>query len=169
MKCDFCDTKATVFLTQLIEGQMKKVCLCETCAKEKGVTDPTGFSLADMVLTNFQKLVPTMNTNTEELSKGAGKTCPDCGFTMDDLRKVRRFGCGSCYGVFSGEVSMMLRGMHKGATHAGKVPEGLFASQSRHRQIKELRVKLEQAILTEDYEAAARLRDEINQLATLSK
>lgn len=64
---------------------------------------------------------------------------------------------------------MMLRGMHKGATHAGKVPEGLFASQSRHRQIKELRVKLEQAILTEDYEAAARLRDEINQLASLSK
>jgi protein arginine kinase activator len=169
MKCDFCDTKATVFLTQLIDGQMKKVCLCEKCAKEKGVTDPTGFSLADMVLTNFQKSLPTMTPNTEEVSKGSGKACPDCGFTMDDLRKVRRFGCGSCYGVFSGELSIMLRGMHKGPTHAGKVPEGLFASQSRHRQIKELRVKLEQAILSEDYEAAATLRDEINQLDTANK
>ena len=50
MKCDFCDQKATVFLTQLVEGQMKKVCLCDPCAKERGVTDPTGFSLADVLL-----------------------------------------------------------------------------------------------------------------------
>ena len=50
MKCDYCDSKATVFLTQLVEGQMKKVCLCEPCAKERGVTDPTGFSMADMLL-----------------------------------------------------------------------------------------------------------------------
>jgi hypothetical protein len=50
MKCDFCDKKATVFLTQLVEGQMKKVCLCDQCAKERGVTDPTGFSLADLLL-----------------------------------------------------------------------------------------------------------------------
>ena len=50
MKCDFCDNKATVFLTQLVEGQMKKVCLCDGCAKERGVTDPTGFSLADLLL-----------------------------------------------------------------------------------------------------------------------
>ncbi|MEY5020027.1 MAG: hypothetical protein RLZ22_1115, partial [Verrucomicrobiota bacterium] len=35
MKCDFCDSKASVFLTQLVEGQMKKVCLCNACAKER--------------------------------------------------------------------------------------------------------------------------------------
>ena len=50
MKCDFCDTKASVFLTQLVEGQTKKVSLCEKCAQERGVTDPTGFSLADLLL-----------------------------------------------------------------------------------------------------------------------
>ena len=50
MKCDFCSKKATVFLTQLVEGQMKKVCLCDGCAQERGVTDPTGFSLADLLL-----------------------------------------------------------------------------------------------------------------------
>ncbi len=50
MQCDFCESKATVFLTQLIEGEMKKLCMCEDCAKQKGVTDPTGFSLADVLL-----------------------------------------------------------------------------------------------------------------------
>ena len=47
MQCDFCENKATVFLTQLIEGEMKKMCLCEDCAREKGVSDPAGFSLAE--------------------------------------------------------------------------------------------------------------------------
>ena len=50
MQCDLCDKKATVFLTQLVEGEMKKMCLCEECAEEKGVTDPSGFSLADSVM-----------------------------------------------------------------------------------------------------------------------
>ena len=61
MKCNFCNQKATVFLTQLADGQMKKVCLCENCAKEKGVTDPTGFSLADMLISGVSTstLVPS--------------------------------------------------------------------------------------------------------------
>ena len=53
MKCDFCEKKATVFLTQLVEGQMRKVCLCDACAKERGVTDPTGFSLTDLLSGNI--------------------------------------------------------------------------------------------------------------------
>ena len=51
MNCDVCKTKtATVFLTQIVEGKMQKVNLCESCSKEKGVTDPTGFALADLLL-----------------------------------------------------------------------------------------------------------------------
>ena len=74
MKCDYCDSKATVFLTQLAEGQMKKVCLCDSCAKERGVTDPTGFSLADMLLGNFQKEVggPVVAAQGEGGRRGEG-------------------------------------------------------------------------------------------------
>ena len=49
MKCDVCEEKATIFFTQLIQGKKKKVNLCQSCADEKGVTDPTGFALADML------------------------------------------------------------------------------------------------------------------------
>ena len=51
MQCDVCQTKeASVFLTQIVDGKMQKVNLCEACSKEKGVNDPTGFALADLLL-----------------------------------------------------------------------------------------------------------------------
>jgi protein arginine kinase activator len=165
MKCDYCDKKATVFLTQLAEGQMKKICLCESCAKERGVTDPTGFSMADALLENFQKAVSgTVTAPTAVKPMGSGKHCPQCGFSMEDFQKVRRFGCASCYKVFASELAPMLRGMHKGATHVGKVPQGLIESHFRIQRIEELQAKLDQAIASESYEEAAELRDEIRKL-----
>ncbi len=51
MVCDVCKTNtATVFLTQIVDGKMQKVNLCDACSKEKGVTDPTGFALAALLL-----------------------------------------------------------------------------------------------------------------------
>lgn len=168
MKCDYCDTKATVFLTQLADGQIKKVCLCDQCAKERGVTDPTGFSLADMFLGKFEKATTGTTYRGKERPVGGAKVCPECGFTIDDLRKVRRFGCGKCYTVFAEEVAPMLRGMHKGMSHIGKVPEGLMESHTRHQRLEELRKNLEQAIASESYEIAAGLRDEIRTLDEVS-
>lgn len=161
MKCDYCDSKATVFLTQLVDGQMKKVCLCEPCAKDKGVTDPTGFSMADMLLGasigQAMQGVPVMAGSHH-------RKCSSCGFTLDDLRRVRRFGCCECYDTFSTEVGQMLRSMHKSNQHVGKVPKGLVAKQVRDQKLEELRAKLDQAIAAESYEEAAGLRDEIDNL-----
>lgn len=164
MKCDFCEKKATVFLTQLIEGQMKKVCLCDECAKERGVTDPTGFSLADLLLGG----VPGATTQTQTAKAPpiaiGGRRCPTCGFTLEDLRRVRRFGCSDCYATFAEEVAQMVRGMHKGTSHIGKVPAGLMAMQVLHQRLEELRARLDQAIASESYEEAAGIRDEIRNL-----
>ncbi len=165
MKCDFCDKKATVFLTQLVEGQMKKVCLCDPCAKERGVTDPTGFSLADLLLGGVTgdkgAATPAKSAAT---TAGGGRKCPNCGFTLDDLRRVRRFGCSECYATFGEEVGHMVPGMHKGTSHIGKVPAGLMAMQVRHQRLEELRSRLDQAISSESYEEAAGIRDEIRNI-----
>jgi protein arginine kinase activator len=51
MLCSVCkENKATVHLTQIVGEKMQKVDLCEACSKEKGINDPTGFSLADLLL-----------------------------------------------------------------------------------------------------------------------
>lgn len=165
MKCDFCDTKATVFLTQLVEGQMKKVCLCDACAKERGVTDPTGFSLADLLLGGLPGGPGTAPvTAVAGTTAGNGRKCETCGFTLEDLRRVRRFGCSDCYSTFADEVAQMVRGLHKGTRHVGKVPEGLMAQQYRHQRIEELQSRLDQAVASESYEEAAGIRDEIRNL-----
>jgi protein arginine kinase activator len=165
MKCDFCDQKATVFLTQLIEGNMKKVCLCESCAKERGVTDPTGFSLADMVLGGASGFpLPIPGGLMAASVGGSTKTCPTCGFGLDDLLRVRRFGCADCYTTFRSETLAMLRGMHRGHQHVGKAPKGLLAREAKIRRISELQERLDTAIASESYEEAATLRDEIRTL-----
>lgn len=165
MKCDFCEKKATVFLTQLVEGQMKKVCLCDPCAKERGVTDPTGFSLAELLLGGVVAGGESAVAGKGQTVGSAGnRQCPSCGFTLEDLRRVHRFGCADCYTAFAEEVLQMVRGMHKGATHVGKVPAGLMARQVLHQRLEELRSKLDQAIASESYEEAAGIRDEIRGL-----
>lgn len=162
MKCDFCEKKATVFLTQLVDGEMKKVCLCDECAEEKGVTDPTGFSLADTLMGGT---APVPLPQPQQFAQdGSGHVCPTCGFSVEDLQKTRRFGCSDCYETFGDEVGQMLAGMHKGPEHVGKVPGGLMARQVLHRRLEDLRKSLDEAVSTEKFEVAAKLRDEIQSL-----
>ena len=49
LKCSICNKEATVHLTQIVNNKIHKVDLCESCAQKKGVTDPEGFSLADLL------------------------------------------------------------------------------------------------------------------------
>ncbi|MFC7335581.1 UvrB/UvrC motif-containing protein [Haloferula chungangensis] len=128
------------------------------------MTDPTGFALADMLLGGSSSSSGAVASLAPSPSGASSRSCPQCGFTMADLKKVRRFGCGVCYVTFREEVNQMIRGMHKGPTHCGKVPDGLMEMHQRNQRLEELRVKLEQAVITENYEEAAGLRDEIRQL-----
>jgi protein arginine kinase activator len=161
MNCDKCGKPAKVHLTQLVGGKVKKVALCNECAVEAGVTDPTGFALADMLLGDGgDKSVAPVAPRP----RAKGRACPECGFTLEDLKRVRRFGCASCYEAFRGEVKEMIRGMHKGDSHCGKVPDGLMELRQRKLRLDELRDKLDQAVSAENYEEAAALRDEIRHL-----
>jgi protein-arginine kinase activator protein McsA len=50
MNCEICGKdNATVHLTTIMSEKTTKIDLCETCAKEHGVHDPTGFSLLDLM------------------------------------------------------------------------------------------------------------------------
>src|SRR5437773_7893670 len=124
MNCDVCKQKAaTVFLTQIVDGKMQKVTLCDQCSKEKGVTDPTGFALADLLL--------GLGASQEMERGGPSLKCPACGFSQADFKKTGRFGCSHCYDVFSEGLEAMLKGMHKGTTHVGKVPSHLLKVRQR--------------------------------------
>lgn len=137
---------------------MQKVDLCEDCAKTKGVNDQTGFSLADLLLGLGA---------SQELEQSVGGTeakCPQCGFTHADFKKSGRLGCSECYVTFSEGLGGLLKSMHKGTRHVGKVPENLRTKRDITEQLNSLQKKLNKAIETESFEQAAQLRDEIKQL-----
>src|SRR5438093_13120218 len=96
MLCCICKEKeATVHLTQIAGDKMQKVDLCEECAKTKGVNDPTGFSLADLLLGLGA------SQEIEQAAGGVELKCPSCGFTHADFKKAGRLGCPECYKTFS--------------------------------------------------------------------
>jgi protein arginine kinase activator len=157
MFCDVCKSKeATVFLTQIIEGKMQKVNLCEGCSKEKGVNDPTGFALADLLL--------GLGAAQEIEKNPAGIRCPVCGFSQADFKKTGRLGCSACYDTFAEGLSGMLKNMHRGTVHTGKVPAKLAGARLRNQELSKLREELDRAVAAEQFEEAAGLRDRIRQL-----
>jgi protein arginine kinase activator len=157
MLCDVCKCNdAAVFLTQIVDGKMQKVNLCESCSKEKGVQDPTGFALADLLLGIGA---------AEEIEKGGSSTrCPVCGFTQADFKKTGRLGCSSCYVAFAEGLNSLLKAMHKGTAHVGKLPARAQKTLLLSDRMKTLTENLRKAVQEENYETAAALRDEIKQL-----
>lgn len=155
LKCDLCSKPATVHLTQIVNNKIHKVDLCEACAQAKGVTDPNGFSLADLLL--------KASLNPEP-STPAAMRCEACGFTQQDFKKTGRFGCPVCYQTFAEVIDPMLETMHKGSVHQGKVPQRAMVRRSLYERLTKLEMELDQAIKAERYEDAARFRDEIHQV-----
>ncbi|MDB6034063.1 MAG: mcsA [Verrucomicrobiales bacterium] len=155
MMCCICKEKeAKVHLTQIVGDKMQKVDLCEECAKHKGVNDPAGFSLADLLL--------GLGASQEmEQSGGAELKCPHCGFTQADFKKAGRLGCSECYTTFAEGLEGLLKSMHKGTKHVGKVPHVLQQSKDLTDKLKSLQKKLDKAVAEEDFEMAANVRDEI--------
>jgi protein arginine kinase activator len=159
MLCDICKQNvATVHLTQMVEGKTKKVDLCEGCSKDKGVDDPTGFSLADLLLGLGA------GQEMEQAMAGSEVKCPHCGFTQADFKKAGRLGCPECYDTFAEGLESLLKTMHKGTKHLGKAPQIFRQNQDLTDKLKALQSKLDKAIHEENFESAARLRDEMNQV-----
>ena len=162
MFCDVCKSKeATVFLTQIVEGKMQKVNLCEGCSKEKGVSDPTGFALADLLL--------GLGAAQEIEKNPTSLKCPVCGFSQGDFKKTGRLGCSACYDAFAEGLAGMLKNMHRGLLHTGKVPAKLAVARRRTQELASLHASLEKAVSQEQFEEAASLRDKIRTLENQSR
>ena len=153
--CGNCKKPATIHLTQIINNQIKKLDFCEDCPHQKGVTDPEGFSLAEL-------LANGPGTGDTDTSKS--KSCPSCGFTAIEFKKTGQFGCPDCYSAFHDMVTPMLEGMHRGQAHTGKVPQRMLTRVNLRREKERLSRGLEEAVSEERFEDAARYRDELKQL-----
>ena len=160
MQCCVCKEKpATVHLTQIVGDKMQKLDMCDECAKAKGINDPASFAMADLMLGLGA------SQELDQSAAGAELKCLRCGFSQADFKKSGRLGCPDCYKTFAEGLAGLLKTMHKGTRHIGKAPEALRASRENTDRLKSLQKKLAKAIDSEDYEAAATLRDEIKSVS----
>ena len=166
MLCDVCTkNSATVHLTEIIGGKIIEVHLCEECAKKKTEEFQKQFSITD-----FLSDLVDIDSTIGKVGAAPPIACSGCGLTYSEFKKKGRLGCPQCYESLKGQLQSLLRKMHGSVRHKGKAPKIKIKKEvSAAERIKELRKYLERAIKLEEYEEAARIRDEIRILEQKSK
>lgn len=163
-KCQICGKRASISLTQIINGQISELALCEECARKNGLFDPQTLTFAEKFFpeelkAKMDKLVRDLSERMEEAAEKRPETndilvrCPACGFNLSTFRKTGRVGCADCYTVFASELAQ-----ESGCEEA----PGNETPDERLQLERELR----EAIEREDYEQAAILRDRLKNLTT---
>jgi protein arginine kinase activator len=167
MKCDLCNEKeATVHLTEIINGEIQKLHICEECAKKKGKEMQAHFGLSDLLssLMDFEPSIPQSAAQKKTAVK-----CPVCGMTYYDFQKTGRLGCGRCYKTFEKELGALLRKIHGSERHIGKMPLGGKETLEDQQEIMKMKKELEDLAAKEEFEKAAVLRDKIKELENRKK
>jgi protein arginine kinase activator len=172
MLCEICKTKtATVHLTEIVDGQRTESHLCQSCAQKEGVTIKNQLSLNELL----GSLIAAHQQPDEQGQGGAEKNCPVCGMTMEIFRKQALLGCPKDYEIFEQNLQLIIEKAHDGnLIHKGKIPSGISTQTicsndtvkdekeiKTENKMEELEKQLEQAVRDEDYELAAKLRDQL--------
>lgn len=192
MLCEKCRIReANIRYTEVINGIKTEHNLCSQCAREMDFghysamfdTDyPIGKLLSD--------LFGLTGEETEQEDAGLDQVvCPTCHTAYSDFVKNSRFGCPDCYGIFDLLMSENIKRIQGSVNHKGKHPrfhyENEFGTErktsgaennavektgwnpedaEREEKLAVLKSKLQEAILEEEYEQAAKYRDEIREL-----
>lgn len=157
MLCEICEGKtATVHLTQMVNNEVRKLHLCEQCAAKSGLDVNGAMSITDVLL--------GLGGQSDPKTEDADKICLNCKMRLDEFRKSSRLGCEQCYATFADELTPLLESMHRGLQHVGKKPANAPAAITTGADLKKLRGLLNAAVTAENFEEAARLRDQIRSL-----
>ena len=173
MICQRCGQRdATVHLVEIVDNQRKSQWLCEVCAGEApadGETTPgfpfheiRGDGTGEENTYSLAAFLGQVFESPDEVVHSDLSSCPVCGYTLDQFRRNNRLGCSRCYEAFRGPLFSILNHLQRYVSHLGKAPRS--AAAGRPGELVRIRVALEKAIAAEEFEKAARLRDEIQRL-----
>lgn len=159
--CQRCNQeKATVHITDTIPEKRERH-LCDECAEKEGVIIKQKHHTTNEILQQFikHKVVSAAATALDTLA------CPHCGTTLRDFQEHGQLGCPHDYEVFEAFLMPLIERAHEGATHhVGKVPPTAETTVRRQTGLLRLRRELQEAVDHEDYELAARVRDQIREI-----
>jgi len=162
MLCEQCKAKeATVHIIRTVNGHKEEKYLCRDCAEKSG-------ELKLHVVFKPNPISPLLKGFFESEQKVEDpvlvRSCPVCGLTLDEFKRGGKLGCAGCYKAFEETLTPLLSSMHGSSRHMGKTPTHSAAEKEAANERAKLSAALKEAILREEYEEAARLRDAIRAL-----
>ncbi len=157
--CDRCkNAQATFHLTNIDKfGNKAERHLCDRCAVEEGMLQPSAKIPLDP-----DEMVKFIQHSKQTTANLASLVCEHCGISYVEFRNHGLLGCAHDYDVFREPLLKLIQRAHDGASHhVGKAPKSAPKKAHTATDLRKLKKHLEEAILAEDYERAAELRDKI--------
>lgn len=187
MKCDKCDKEATVTVKAIIKGREKDFHLCNDCVKkftDVGVDEDGNVKpgLTSLDKENIESLIGQFMPSLEEvidsyyeykfnetnfaydvIANLGDDVCPTCGNSSSNIRNGI-FGCPDCYRLDKKLTEKLLRSYNNYSTYRGKFPRKQREIRELGTRIKNLQDKLQISVQIEDYEEAATIKEQIEDL-----
>lgn len=167
MLCDKCKrNNASVHIVKIINGAKQEVNFCEDCARESNeidISDTLKFDNTFSFQNILSGLVDYFNQSQSE-TKPVQVACPACGTTYGDFKKRGFLGCDNCYKYFTTALVPVIKRVQGNIEHVGKIPLKAGKDIVEKKKLMKLKEELQKSILMEEYERAAKLRDEIREL-----
>lgn len=166
MLCERCKkNEAKVHIIKIINGEKSETLLCEKCAKELTEIPFDNKFIPDNKMT-FQNILSGF---FETLDKGNKNqkievVCKSCGLTYSEFKKNGKLGCSNCYKSFQDLLKSRIKRIQGDTEHIGKIPKRESNEVIQRKRINKLKEELQQAIINEEYEEAAVIRDKIKLL-----
>jgi len=162
MQCQICGKRpAVVHFTEIVNNKKSEYHVCEKCAEEKGYHVPlvkTKFSVGDLLAGMVEQ------PGSAEEARVGRVQCPKCGLVYSNFKETGRLGCSECYPTFRSQLRPLLRRVHGSTKHVGKTPVRDSARVAIRREVQKLHEDMQAAIEHEEFETAARLRDQIRSI-----
>ncbi len=153
MLCECGQAEATVHEIIIKGGKKIERHLCERCARAQGI--------------QVDAQPPVKELISQILKQGSPgpQACPACGLAFGSFRQSGLLGCAKCYEAFESRLIPLIERAHEGSsTHVGKSPRRTSDGSMEERRAVALRRMLDQAVASEEYERAAKIRDELRRL-----
>lgn len=158
MLCQKCHRNlATIRYAEVVDGKVADLHLCPECMSQYQQDTATGFEISGA----GPELHKAKSSPARQYPETPEQACPSCGMEAMMLLESGRVGCAGCYEFFGNQVESLLEGIHWALRHKGKTAHLDDTRMRLRNDLQTKRALLRSVLQTENYEEAARLRDEI--------
>lgn len=165
MICQNCHINAAnIKITQVFASERQDFFLCIDCAQKFGLEDP--FSELPAEFEKFLREIPAFQENNP--ADRPILVCSGCGHDYEAFENTGLVGCPTCYIDFGDSIKTVLRRFH-GSTRQSKANKSILVELLGDEKLTDLQHRLKSALASEDFEAAAILRDEISALKNINR